>query len=178
MTVALDTMTWTISPPTKQFNCGGSVNSDDWSPSDESPLVWLADPTYIRGGNGTLDYWNCDSHSIGVAGSDVGAIEPHEAYRQIRANSHFLRANSTLGQYYRFTSSLDNSELALSSGLYPRPEVESTSFGNEEEPYRGVQPLNLKHKILFTEMVEIKTSELRRWKPSFSPYTDFSDDDE
>lgn len=58
------------------------------------------------------------------------------------------------------------------------PAICSAADEIEENSLFGVQPMNHRHKVLFTERVEIKTSELKKWKPTIviNPY--LFDDDE
>ncbi len=46
------------------------------------------------------------------------------------------------------------------------PERQHNQEEIEEDFLRGVQPINHQHKILFTQEVKLKTSELRRWRPN------------
>lgn len=48
----------------------------------------------------------------------------------------------------------------------------------EEAFLRGVQPINHRHKVLFAQEIEIRTSELRRWRPNIVIDLILFDDDE
>jgi hypothetical protein len=58
------------------------------------------------------------------------------------------------------------------------PHVEETQEEIEEAFSHGIQPLGYQHKILFSQEVELKTSELRRWRPNIIIDPLLLDDDE
>ncbi len=48
--------------------------------------------------------------------------------------------------------------------VFPKWQDEQEEF--DEAFLRGVQPINHQHKVLFTQKIELKISELRRWRPN------------
>lgn len=59
------------------------------------------------------------------------------------------------------------------------PEREANDQEEIEEAFlRGVQPINHQYKVLFTQEVELKTSELETWEPTFVFNPNLFDDDE
>lgn len=58
------------------------------------------------------------------------------------------------------------------------PALEDNSEEIEEAFLRGIQPINHQHKVLFTQEIEIRTSELRRWRPNIVIDPILFDDDE
>ena len=46
------------------------------------------------------------------------------------------------------------------------PSLQNNEEEIEEAFLRGIQPINHQHKVLFTQEIEIRTSELRRWRPN------------
>ncbi len=46
------------------------------------------------------------------------------------------------------------------------PSLQNNEEEIEEAFLRGVQPINHQYKVLFTQEIEIRTSELRRWRPN------------
>lgn len=52
-------------------------------------------------------------------------------------------------------------------GTFVFPVLEENNQEDIEEAFlRGIQPINHQHKVLFSQEIEIKTSELRRWRPN------------
>ncbi len=64
------------------------------------------------------------------------------------------------------------------TSIFPKVENEKQEEEIEEDFLRGVQPIDHQYKVLFTQEVAIKTSELERWEPTFVFNPNFSDDDE
>ncbi len=58
------------------------------------------------------------------------------------------------------------------------PETQHFQEEVEEDFLRGVQPINHQYKILSTQKVELKISELRRWRPTIVVDPVLFEDDE
>ncbi len=88
-----------------------------------------------------------------------------------------------------FINSFQGTDYSFSSGNYLIPELlskKATVFPDlqdnqeeiEETFLRGFQPINHQHKVLFTQKIEIKTSELRRRRPNIVINPILFEDDE
>jgi hypothetical protein len=80
---------------------------------------------------------------------------------QHRISDPFHGAESAiLPETYSSINDLPNENIIV----FPKQQNEQEEI--EEAFLRGVQPINHQHKVLFTEEIEIRTSELRRWRPN------------
>lgn len=139
-----------------------------WSPSEESPMVfWIAIDSNLEFSPLYKPWEKSVEISAGTA--------LDEAYEKIGAISSFWETSERCSEV--FSPSLANSELILRSGVYPVGESDTMENADDENDYRGFQPLNRLHTVLFSELVEIRPSELRRWKPSVTSFLDFDDDE-
>ncbi len=71
---------------------------------------------------------------------------------------------------------LTNGLLSEKTAVFPN--LQSDQEEIEEAFLRGVQPTNHRHKILFTQKVELKTSELKRRRPNIVINPILFEDDE
>lgn len=58
------------------------------------------------------------------------------------------------------------------------PQVQEVEDEIEEEFLRGVQPLDYQHKVVFSQEVEVRATDLKRWEPTFVFNPNLFDDDE
>ena len=58
------------------------------------------------------------------------------------------------------------------------PSLQNNEEEIEEAFLRGIQPINHQHKVLFTQEIEVRTTELRRWRPNIVVDSILFDNDE
>ena len=86
--------------------------------------------------------------------------------------------NSFQGTDYSFSSANYLIPVLLNKKATVFPDLQDNQEEIDETFLRGIQPINHQHKVLFTQEVEIRTSELERWEPTFVFNPNLLDDDE
>jgi len=78
-----------------------------------------------------------------------------------------------------FNSPFQPAVLDSELGTFVFPALEENNPEEIDEAFlRGVQPINHQYKVLFTQEIELKTSELESWEPTFVFNPNLFDDDE
>lgn len=155
--------------------CGtGSLDAQFIDPQRNRHVIFAA-------GTAANDYYSfekCSWEPTVVFRGDTG-------FKVLQGNSALDVPATGYGSFKAYTAAINddlgcvlpNDDLAFGSAIYPELDFVEDEDHLQEASLRGIHPIDHKYKVLFSAEIEIKTSELKRWKPSSFPRIDFHEDE-